>query len=340
MITSGESFLVNTLNKMKQQSKKNYASIKKPTDGRTVEYFRQHFTDCNWYCTEKVHGCNFSFVWDGEKVSYLSREAVIDGVETKCYNHSAFVDEMTHKVLELANIVNRPFQLVTEYYGAEIMQNQAYIDYGLGEGNKDFIAYDLRYINDDTWASKDELYNLCEQVNIPTTAVLFEGSFDECLKFNPVFESPLAKGNGVTINAEGFVMKPVLGLVDSANGNKVALKVTTTAFAEEKLQPALLKQRLAKEKELALKERTRKVVLNMLTPVRVGKVIESILSNEDAGELTEAETVEKIRQIGKGKMILKLNADIKNDYPSNQERDEAVIKNECIMYVRRYLGEI
>lgn len=240
---------------------KHYASIANDNNDRTINYYREQglTTKTNWYATEKVHGTNFSFISDGNTVIHAQRSGITEG---SFMNHLQFCSEMDKKVLSLAKHLGEPVQVVTEYYGKGIISKAA-IPYR-NDDVKAFVAYDVYLPNKGVYMSYPDNFDLLHKFDIPTTAVIAEGTFEDLLKIDTHYHSMLAKENGVETYAEGVVLKPFEDL-RLETGDRVILKRVSTAFAENRPQRVEKTATVVDDNIIA-------IVDSMNTEVRLGKV--------------------------------------------------------------------
>lgn len=240
---------------------KHYASIANDNNDRTINYYREQglTTKTNWYATEKVHGTNFSFISDGNTVIHAQRSGITEG---SFMNHLQFCSEMDNNVLSLAKHLGEPVQVVTEYYGKGIISKAA-IPYR-NDDVKAFVAYDVYLPNKGIYMSYPDNFDLLHKFDIPTTAVIAEGTFEDLLKIDTHYRSILAKENGVETYAEGVVLKPFEDL-RLETGDRVILKRVSTTFAENRPQRVEKTVTVVDDNIIA-------IVDSMNTEVRLGKV--------------------------------------------------------------------
>jgi Rnl2 family RNA ligase len=247
-----------------------YKSINQVYNLTTLEYYKQIDADkVQWYITEKIHGTNFSFLSDGVSVAYAQRSGITEGI----FNSQAHVHQIENKILELSKKLERPIQVVCEFYGKGIV-NKGAINYC--NDHKDFIAYDIRFTDTDEFMSYPANFAWFDAVGISHPEVLFEGTMEECLKFNVEFDSPLAKTYGIITHAEGGVLKPFIDLRTQPNKDRVILKNVSVKFAESKFNSEEKKSFVDKNNELSNKFQTEESVTPRLTDVRMGKVAAKI----------------------------------------------------------------
>lgn len=295
---------------------KKYKSIPKTYQQKTVEYFTPYVKDITCQVTEKVHGTNFSFIVTKNDVKYAQRSGIVDGI----FNSQNYVHLLLDKVKALREFLGKDFQLVTEFYGKGIT-GKPYIDY---TETKKFIAFDLRLIEEDVYLDQDQFQKVMKQFDIPFTPVLFEGSFEECLKFDPNFESKVAEKEGV--EAEGIVIKPIKDIyVDEEKQQRIILKLTSDAFRENKLSSAERKAVEAKLRESKEQVKQREAVTSRITDMRISKVaakngiditeglkVTGKLLHLVAEDIQEEVKAEEGKEIDKGFIISVIAHQVKN----------------------------
>ena len=120
---------------------KKYESIANHNNQKTIDYYREQgfaSAQVRWYATEKVHGTNFSFLCDGEAVSYAQRSGPITD---SFFNYQANAPKLQPRVLALARHLGQAVQVFAEYYGRGIV-NKGAIVYR-NDDEKHFVAYDI-----------------------------------------------------------------------------------------------------------------------------------------------------------------------------------------------------
>ena len=107
---------------------------------------------------------------------------------------------------------------------------QGRVDYS---PDNEWVPFDLKV--DGAYASQDLLKKLCDEVGLLSQQVVFRGTLEECLKFDPIFQDttgnafwglPLIEGN----IAEGVVIKPVNAVY--IGESRVIFKNKTPKFKE------------------------------------------------------------------------------------------------------------
>ena len=213
-----------------------FQSIPNENNTKTIEYF-EHCGFCNdsvlWYATEKIHGTNFSFVSDSFVVQFAQRSDFIKKDESFFdFRNSFQIENISHKVLQLAKYLGHKIQLVTEYYGQGIIQKGA-IKYRNGH-SKGFIAFDILNLDTNTFIPYPLNFQYLDKFSIPRVKVLSVGTFDEMMLLDTHFKSDLAAQNGIDTFAEGIVMKPCIDIRLPVTNDRVILKRISEAFAENR----------------------------------------------------------------------------------------------------------
>ena len=145
-------------------------------------------TKQNWFTTEKIHGANFSILYDGKKFEYAGKNGIYDE-DRKFYNYrndlafvlpkieNLFLDiKQDNKIKRCKqNDDNFSIQVYGEYCGPKIQKGVQY-------GKRDFIVFDIK-INDTFFIDFDYLLELCNYYSINTVPILCTGDFDTCLAY-------------------------------------------------------------------------------------------------------------------------------------------------------------
>jgi Rnl2 family RNA ligase len=247
-----------------QEKFKKYESIANHNNQRTIDYYKElGFTsaEIKWYATEKVHGTNFSFISDGLTVCHAQRGGIIEG---SFMNYQANTPKLDNKIIALAKYLGKTIQVVTEYYGAGIV-NKGAIKYR-NDVEKAFIAYDILLLDDNEFVSYPKNVQLFDQFDIPRVEVIATGTFDELMNVDTQFKSPLAKLGGVDTYAEGIVLKPFNDIrLTTDEKERVVLKRVSDEFSENKPKKV---EKPEKVVEIGIVE----LIDRKNTDIRVGKV--------------------------------------------------------------------
>ena len=66
-----------------------------------------------WIVTEKVHGSNFSFVWDNGIMSYSKRTGFI-GIDENFFNYSSILESTEPKIYQIINLILKDFSKINK----------------------------------------------------------------------------------------------------------------------------------------------------------------------------------------------------------------------------------
>ena len=224
-----------------------------------------------WIVTEKVHGANFSFWYDGKDFKVASRNQFVDGT---FYNCQSVINKYEQKIKDWFNSDHlseiESVVIYGELYGQGIEKEVVY-------GEKDFAAFEV-HVNGDV-QYKDVAIHICEEIGLKFVPVLFQGTFQDCMKVENTFQSHLTPLGFEGENfAEGVVIEPV-NPAWFKNGSRVYFKNKTEAFTEKKKKKEHKPTIGLSEVEQALLDN----VLEYNSPQRVSNVISKIgqITNKD-----------------------------------------------------------
>lgn len=202
-----------------------YNSIENSYRDRFISYVREVADYANgWQITEKVHGSNFSFWYDGVELRVASRNQFVDGTFFSCQE---VVDRYSGAVMDIfiqlgLNSVENTLTIFGELFGQGIQKGVDYI------GGKDFAVFDIMV--DGEYLPTKQVEKLAAEYDFYHVPILaYVDTLDEALAFNPLFETKI---NPKEENfAEGVVIKPNKPLF-LTSGARVIIKNKTEAFKE------------------------------------------------------------------------------------------------------------
>lgn len=179
-----------------------YASIENSYREKFIEMIRgTEAAKDIWYISSKIHGSNFSIIYDGNEFKFASRSGILEqGVGF--FGYQEVVKDKLEAVKIIYSILSvdkEPEELVIygEIFGPGIQKG---VNYG---SKKDFRYFDIKV--DGRWLDQDELDRF-ESDNFKMVPVLGKGTFEEVLNWNEIFDSVIL---GVPNNPEeGIVLKP------------------------------------------------------------------------------------------------------------------------------------
>lgn len=213
--------------------------------------------DVLWCAREKLHGCNFSFLYDGIRIQYAKRTDIVHEGEQfySCENVVAAHLPRIKQMWEILQLnVGDEMQVYGELAGNGVQKD---VDYG----EKDFYAFDLRV--NGKYREDHIMSMVCRGAGIKVCPLLGVGTFNQLKDLPITFESVLKIANSGMMNgvgesqyanaepvfriteagddatniAEGYVLKPVYP-VYLERYDRVAIKCKTTKFTEKKNKQA------------------------------------------------------------------------------------------------------
>lgn len=170
--------------------------------------------------TEKIHGCNARYMWDGERMHVGSR--------TGWYKPDS--DDVWNATLKLYPEIE---SLCKEYPGhvlyGEIYGTTQDLRYGSPSKHK-FAAFAMLARKDGYWANPDDLRYECERFGIHMPPRVYRGPFDfKALQEVAEGDSIEAKLNGSNHLMEGVVIVPVRERLHAVHG-RVAMKLVSSRY--------------------------------------------------------------------------------------------------------------
>lgn len=204
--------------------------------------------ETTWLCFEKIHGANGCMIVTNSDIKFARRRAIIQPNET-FYNYEKIVERYTDNFRKFYdNIVStcRNTSIVRIYgelYGG-IYPNHPSVDIPVQQGiyyspQVEFMVFDVcieKFDNTFEWLTYKTYSEELDKVSIPYVAPLFEGSFEDAVKFNNHFETTIPKFHGlppIEDNiCEGIVIKPSKSIL--LDGNKIMIKSKNFKFTEKK----------------------------------------------------------------------------------------------------------
>ncbi len=232
-----------------------YSSI---TNAYKDEYIAKCFMevpdDIRWVATEKLHGCNFSFLVDNSGVKHCSRNNVLT-METKFYNHTIHKREHQNMIdiFEWLSAIYKDVEAI-QVYGEYVGPN---IQKGIDYGAEAFYCFDIKiYYKDGTsqYCDFPEVRALCIMFNVGLVPVVGEGTLEEMLKLPNEFQSLIYPTDKENI-CEGIVIKPIIPFY-LRNGDRVIIKSKNDKWAEKASKPKAPKKPISASVKTLLNEFT------------------------------------------------------------------------------------
>jgi Rnl2 family RNA ligase len=213
-----------------------YNSIENTYRTKEIMRIQTHgFDKGEWSVTEKVHGSNFSFLYDGNELKTAKRTGFCsDGF----FNCHVIIEKYGLKIIDLYNDIGcKEIQVYGEIFGGNypgLKSEYKSIQKGVFYTNDiEFYGFDIKA--DGEFLSVDKANELFKLYNIFYAEELFRGSFQECLDYQNEFNSTLPAKLGMepleTNICEGVVIKPIEPKYFNG-GSRVILKNKNDKFTE------------------------------------------------------------------------------------------------------------
>lgn len=212
----------------------------------------------DWVVTEKIHGANFSFVFDGERIGYAKRKEMLAWTDD-FFAFQLVADRLDGAVMRLFERVraDHPCEQAVVYgelFGghyphpgvpadARLQPIQTGIWYA---PSVEFCAFDIAVEQGGQRRYLDfvEVVRHCEDCGVPYARPLHIGKLNQCLFFNTRFDSRVPGWLGLPEIApnlvEGIVVKPATNLIISGPKGDIRpiFKIKNKEFAEEQFHEA------------------------------------------------------------------------------------------------------
>jgi len=226
-----------------------YPSIENTYRKKSITEIKKFgFDSYDWVVLNKVHGANFSIWCDGENVYCAKRNSFISDEKEKFYGYKDVVKDYKDRIIQATKDFQNLFNdnnivvFCGEIFGGsyphpELKHNMNAIKVQKGVyycPHNEFYLFDI--IVDRRFISYDGVESVAKRYGFIYAKSLFRGKFEECLKFDPVFEDPMYKVFGfpkIEDNmSEGIVLKPVVPCF-FPNGSRCILKNKNPKFIEK-----------------------------------------------------------------------------------------------------------
>ncbi len=196
-----------------------------------------------WVVTEKIHGANFSFWYDGKELKIAKRSGWFPLDATSFYSSQRIVERYGDRIKKMYSEVGADWLTVYgEIYGGSYphedvpptqskkVQNGVWYS-----SDNEFMAFDI--LTSNGFKNFIDTQERCELNRIPFSKILFQGTMDECLEYQNDFQSTIAEDeHGLPSIAdnicEGIVIKPNKTQF-LRTGERVILKSKNEKFKEK-----------------------------------------------------------------------------------------------------------
>ncbi|MBU0550262.1 hypothetical protein KKF91_17105 [Myxococcota bacterium] len=216
---------------------------------------RRPLDRARWVVTEKIHGANFSWIFDGVTLSCAKRKAPLPP-GASFFGHERLFDDTASAIRDCARGVLADHEGLAEVW----IRGELF---GGGYPHPDvppaldispvqtgvwycpqlvFCAFDIEWVDRSGargYLRFEDAHQRAIEAGLMFTKPLFYGSFTEAIQFSPVFQSKIYKEFGLPIIddnfAEGIVLKPIENIViNTKNGLKrPLLKIKNPRFEED-----------------------------------------------------------------------------------------------------------
>lgn len=228
---------------------KKYNSIENSYREKVVEQIYLHgYGNDTFVVQEKVHGANFSFIFDGANVLVAKRTALIEEGE-RFNNYEYVLENYKDRILTLFSLLKndipevKTIHVYGELFGGsyphpevEKLPDMVKVQKGISYSPKnEFYAFDI-CINKEYYLDVHQSNSYFEKLDIFYAKTLFGGDLKSCLAFPNIFSSyipkwlelPEIKDNF----CEGVVIRPVNNRI-FRNGSRVILKNKNEKWSEK-----------------------------------------------------------------------------------------------------------
>jgi len=209
-----------------------------------------------WAVTEKVHGANFSFVYENRKLLFAKRKEYLKWSDD-FFGFQLVVKELEEKVIQLfeqlrSDIKAERYIIYGELFGGKYPHPKIEADeqvQAIQTGvyyhpSVKFCAFDIAIESGNTkwYLDYKTAVSYFERFNIFHARVLFSGKLNEALSYNIRINSTVPKQLGLPeLNPniiEGIVIKPLSHSELKGLEVRPVVKVKNPEFAEEKFHEA------------------------------------------------------------------------------------------------------
>lgn len=219
-----------------------------------IEMYKTN-TDTKWVATEKIHGTNYSFLYEPTSDVIPCRRSGTLINDPSFYNHLSVFNKYKDNLPNIFSKLKEQYptlmqiQLYGELFGGLYDGQTAQYSKKVQKGISyclinDFLAFDLKITLLDEQTHKkidkfldwDIFCNVLSETNIKTIPIIKEGSLKEMLQLKPDFESlvhtlynlPKLESN----QAEGYVIRSIKEQYDERKENRVMFKFKNPKFNE------------------------------------------------------------------------------------------------------------
>lgn len=230
-----------------------YSSIENTTNNKALQTIREHVpSTILWVATEKIHGCNFSAITNGETINWAKRSSYLKENEMKKFNNSHYIKEKySENIKNLIKVINNS-QCVRIYgelcggkYGdmktshpQNIKGIQKEVQYS---PDIEFIVFDIKVQDKElnwNFLCHNDVNKYCDMVGLKSVRIMHRGTLEQLLQLDPIFRTTIPSYFSLphleNNMSEGYVFKPVHDITMN-NDIRVILKHKNPYFSEKNI---------------------------------------------------------------------------------------------------------
>jgi len=265
----------------------------------------------SWVVTEKVHGANFSFVYENGSLKFAKRKAYLSW-EDDFFGFQIVVNQLETNIIRLfedlsTQISGTKFILYGELFGGKYPHPSVEVDTTVHAVQTGvyyspticFCAFDIAIetesVSSKTYLDYETAISYFEKHGILYAKPLLIGKFGEAVNFNTRINSTIPKqlqlpeltGNLI----EGVVIKPYNKLENAAISSRPIVKLKNKEFEEEKFHQA---EKWSYVLKLSSKSEDLSFILDELRNYITTNRLESAISKVGALDMTNSERIADI----------------------------------------------
>lgn len=251
-----------------------YPSIEGIWRDKEIDYFERHvdFDDYIWCVTEKAHGTNFAFYYDGEEIKCGRRNGFITG---NFYNYEEVLEKYKRNVKEIYQALDLDTlilygEMIGGLYEHPDITNkcvsmiQKEVQYC---PDREFYLFDI--VMDGKWRRHNTVELIGDAFGIPFARILQVGSYEEVKEYPAEFQTTIPEQFGLPEIegnvCEGIVIKPLTPVF--VGDKRLILKKKNTTFKEQKPKKRKKRKKLSDVSSKYLDEISNYITENRLRSV-------------------------------------------------------------------------
>ena len=281
-----------------------YSSIENSYRDKNIRMIRDMGLDKElWYITEKIHGSNGAFVYDGKTIKFQKRSSLL-GDDASFFNFNVVMDKYKQGVISYWNTIDTSeleqiiiygelfgggYEGVNSKYG----RIQKGIDY---TPDIEFMVFDMLYVykNGDNVYQSIKQFNKLSRFGLNVSPILSMGDLDKCLDYPNEFKSTIGEDifGLPPLKDENICEGVVLKLVNKPNeryikgGSRIILKNKNEKWSEKahKKKDKVVTKLTTEEQEIL------DTLVSYITENRLRNVISKIgkIEKKDFGLLSKS----------------------------------------------------